>query len=411
MSLFLTISCFIIAFIAYRQNKALHNPITLYLGVWAFVFALYTMNPYGLPQIQDATYNIYTVGFVSFLLGNAFVRKRPRLKEYSNNPQTIREKFLSFFIIVMLILMLIPALKSMGLLLSGADLHDIRYVHHDDILGDGIVAIAFVYFCEPFITFLIIYSVINMFIGQRKLFYILLSIVSLCLMTVITGGRFFVLYFIASLLIALFIFRRSPVAKKITKYSVLLLGLLVLVLVVISIVRGSDITRTMYVYLSGSIPFMEERLSANANYLPNMFGLASLNGLIRPIFVVLRKIFSMDLPLPLQIVESVFLEDDAMVMLTPEIHYNSFVSIFYSMYLDGGLFGVALGNCILGIMAKSIYVRLKENDTYTLVLYTLVSIIFLLSFFKFLVCNYSYALSFVYLYICFTYKRHKVSKS
>lgn len=411
MSLFLTISCFIIAFIAYRQNKALHNPITLYLGVWAFVFALYTMNPYGLPQVHGETYNIYIIGFLSFLFGNALIRKKSRISLQCNEQRTIKNKILFYFIVAMIVLMIIPALKAMMLLLSGVNLHDIRYVHHDDILGDGIVAIAFVYFCEPFITFLIIYSVINMFIGQKKLYYILLSIITLGLMTVITGGRFFVLYFISSLLIALFIFRRSAVAKRITKYSILLLGLLIAALVVISIVRGSDITRTMYVYLSGCIPFMEERLSANANYLPNMFGLASLNGLIRPVFVVLRKIFSMDLPLPLQVVESVFLEDDVMVMLTPEIHYNSFVSIFYSMYLDGGLLGVAIGNCILGIMAKSIYVRLKENDTYILVLYTLVSIIFLLSFFKFLVCNYSYALSFVYLYMCFTHKRRKVSKS
>lgn len=399
MDFLLTIICFSIAFIAYKKTNKVYNPLTLYLGTWALVFGLYILNPYKLPSINDTTYSIYCVGFISFLLGNLFVRKKSNQTVLSK----IRmEKTVLFkpLIILMLVLMIIPGIKAMSLLLSGVNLHDIRYVHHDDILGNGIVAVAFVYFCEPFITFLIVYSVINMFIGQNKLKYILLSIITLGLMTIITGGRFFILYFIASLLISLFIFRKSPVAKKIAKHSLLLFGVLVLGLVIISIIRGSDIVRTIYVYLSGSIPFMEERLNENVN-LPHTLGLASLYGFIRPVFVVLRAFFSMPLPLPLQVVERTFLEDDLMFMLTPEIHYNSFVSIFYSMYLDGGLIGVAIGNLLLGLFARNVYVNLRNYDMYSLILYTLIAIIFLLSFFKLLVCNYSYALSFVYLYFCF----------
>lgn len=399
MNLLLTIICFFIAFIAYKKTNKLYNPLTLYLGTWALVFCLYTLNPYKLPSIHEATYNIYCVGFLFFLFGNLLIQKKSNVT-VARKMRMEKPIVFKALIIMMLVLMIIPAIKALGLLMSGVDLHDIRYVHHDDILGNGIISIAFVYFCEPFITFLIIYSVINMFIGQNKLNYILLSIITLGLMTVITGGRFFVLYFIASVLIALFIFRKSPVARKITKYSVLLLGVLVLGLVIISIVRGSDIIRTMYVYLSGSIPFMEERLSVNAN-LPHTLGLSCLYGFIRPVFVVLRAFFDMSLPLPLQVVETIFLEDDAMFMLTPEIHYNSFVSIFYSMYLDGGLIGVALGNFLLGLLARNIYVKICQNDKFSLILYTLIAIMFLLSFFKLLICNYSYALSFVYLYFCF----------
>ena len=399
MDFLLTIICLFIAFIAYKRKNKIHNPLTLYLGTWALVFGLYTLNPYKLPSIHDTTYHIYIIGFIFFILGNLLVRKKPNVV-IQNKMRIENILFFKALIILMLVFMIIPAMKAIGLLLSGVDLYDIRYVHRDDILGKGIVAIAFVYFCEPFITFLIVYSVINMFIGQNKLKYILLSIVTLSLMTVITGGRFFVLYFIASMLIALFIFRESAVTKKITKYTVLLLGILILVLVVISIVRGSDIVRTMYVYLSGSIPFMEERLGVNVN-LPHTLGLASLYGFIRPVFVVLRAFFSIPLPLPLQVIETVFLEDDAMFMLTPEIHYNSFVSIFYSMYLDGGLIGVAIGNFLLGLIARNVYEKLRNNDMYSLILYILIAIIFLLSFFRLLVCNYSYALSFIYLNFCF----------
>ena len=114
---------------------------------------------------------------------------------------------------------------------------------------------------------------------------------------------------------------------------------------------------------------------------------------------------SLELPLPLQVVEAVFLEDDGMTMLTPEIHYNSFVSIFYSMYLDGGLIGVFIGNLLLGVFARYSFLKLQKDNPFKLVAYTLIAIIFLLSFFKLLVCSYTYALSFIYLYVCFSKKK------
>lgn len=404
MALFLSILCFVIAYVAYKRNEVLYNPVSLYLGTWALVFTLYALNPYSLPQIHEATYQIYIVAFVAFLIGNILIFKKPCISGITLRKRSLNKKFINILIVVMVILMVIPAIKALNLIASGVDLHDIRYVHHDDIMGDGIVAIAFVYFCEPFITFLIIFSVVNLFVGQRKMYYVLLSVISLALMTIITGGRFFVLYFIASLLIATLIFKNTREAKKILKYSGILLILLVVSLIVISVVRGSNIEQTFYVYLSGCIPFMEERIN-DTSKLPNMYGMASLYGFIRPVFVVLRKVLSMELPLPLQVVESVFLEDDELIMITPEIHYNSFVSIFYSMYLDGGLIGVFIGNLLLGVVARYSFLKLQKDNPFKLVAYTLVAIIFLLSFFKLLVCNYTYALSFIYLYVCFSKKK------
>lgn len=404
MALILSILCFVIAYVAYKRNKVLYNPVSLYLGTWTLVFTLYALNPYSLPQIHEATYQIYIVAFVAFLIGNILIFKKPCISGITLRKRSLNKKFINILIVVMVILMVIPAIKALNLIASGVDLHDIRYVHHDDIMGDGIVAIAFVYFCEPFITFLIIFSVVNLFVGQRKMYYVLLSVISLALMTIITGGRFFVLYFIASLLIATLIFKNTREAKKILKYSGILLILLVVSLIVISVVRGSNIEQTFYVYLSGCIPFMEERIN-DTSKLPNMYGMASLYGFIRPVFVVLRKVLSMELPLPLQVVESVFLEDDELIMITPEIHYNSFVSIFYSMYLDGGLIGVFIGNILLGVFARYSFLKLQKDNPFKLVAYTLVAIIFLLSFFKLLVCNYTYALSFIYLYVCFSKKK------
>lgn len=404
MALILSILCFVIAYVAYKRNKVLYNPVSLYLGTWTLVFTLYVLNPYSLPQIHEATYQIYIVAFVAFLIGNILIFKKPCISGITLRKRSLNKKFINILIVVMVILMVIPAIKALNLIASGVDLHDIRYVHHDDIMGDGIVAIAFVYFCEPFITFLIIFSVVNLFVGQRKMYYVLLSVISLALMTIITGGRFFVLYFIASLLIATLIFKNTREAKKILKYSGILLILLVVSLIVISVVRGSNIEQTFYVYLSGCIPFMEERIN-DTSKLPNMYGMASLYGFIRPVFVVLRKVLSMELPLPLQVVESVFLEDDELIMITPEIHYNSFVSIFYSMYLDGGLIGVFIGNLLLGVVARYSFLKLQKDNPFKLVAYTLVAIIFLLSFFRLLVCNYTYALSFIYLYVCFSKKK------
>lgn len=53
MALILSILCFVIAYVAYKRNEVLYNPVSLYLGTWALVFTLYALNPYSLPQIHD----------------------------------------------------------------------------------------------------------------------------------------------------------------------------------------------------------------------------------------------------------------------------------------------------------------------------------------------------------------------
>lgn len=404
MNFLIVALCALAGIWAYLRSHKIYHPIVLYMGVWGVLFFVYNLDWYPLPYVKSITYEIVLTGLASFFLGSVipeFMIKNKKGQRIMYH--TERTKFIKVGLIAFFILILPPFFNAYRLVGSGVDLHDIRYVYHDDIVGGGIIAILFVYFCGPFFNFYLMHSIAKIYSSHRNLTNIFFTLIGILMMIVITGGRFMLLYFIFALAISMMIYRQSPANKKVKKYSLFLLIVGTLSIAMVSVLRGSDVGQTFYVYLSGSIPFLDHLIEENGALPPTM-GVYSLNGFIRPLFVTFRMLGIMDMPVFMQFVEEIQLQADEGWAIFPGESYNSFTTLFYSMYIDGRLVGVAIGNFLLGTLSMIAYKHVRENDSYTVVLYLLFAVMLLLSFFRLLVINYSYALSFIYLYICYSRK-------
>ena len=398
MNLLIVIICLAAGYVAYRSEKKLYNPISLYMMVWGILFFVYNLGWYPLPQIQQSTYDIVIIGLLSFITAS-FATKifyKPSLIKQKKERGFLIKVFLIFFFVSMIT----PFLNGLRLLLGGVDLHDIRYVYHDDIVGTGIGAIIFVYFSEPFLVFYLIYAVANIYTSKHPVKPVLIAILGIFMMIVARGGRFYLLYFIFAILIAMLIYRKAEISKRVNRIVSTLAILGLVSVIAVTAIRGSDVGRTFYVYLSGSIPFLDHLLEENAGF-PHTMGLYSLNGFIRPIFVVLRAFGIMELPVFMQFVEEISLQADEAYSIMPGELFNSFTTLFYSLFMDGGLIGVSIGNIVLAVVSMISYRKLEINNKASVVLYLLFAIILLLSFFRLLVSAYSYALAFFYVFICF----------
>ena len=402
MNFLIVFLCILFALYVHIKDKRMYHPVKLYMLLWGVLFFVYNLNWYPLPFIKQRTYDIVLTGLFSFMFGVLLTHFKFKKKTYVVTVE--RQKLINAALVFFFITMIKPFMNGFRLLMGGVDLHDIRYVYHDDIVGTGIGAVIFVYFSEPFLVFYLIYAVVNVYNSKKPIMPIVLSVLGIIMMIVARGGRFYLLYFIFAVFIAMMIYRKSNISKRVNKF-VATLGIIGLTSIVgVSVIRGADVGRTFYVYLSGSIPFLDHLLNDYGD-LPATMGVYSLNGFIRTVFVVLRAFGIMDMPVFMQIVEEISLQTDEAYSIMPGELYNSFTTLFYSLYMDGGLFGVFLGNFILAATSMVSYYKLDRNNTASVVLFLLLAVMLLLSFFRLLIVSYSYALAFLYVSVCFKTKK------
>ena len=388
-------------------DKNIYRPATLFALLWGIIFIVYSFHAFGLKQVSVDTYMIFLCGLLSFFAGSSIAdifRYKFVVGKHDLFSRKIKYRVYKFGTILFFIVMITPLMRASIFLLQGYSLYEIRYSLQNDILGTGIISILFNYFCEPYLTFMIVYSIANMFSEKRKIKNMFFTIVGIIFMTIISGGRFFILYFIASLGVAFLIYkkdfhkRRTKNEKKIMRRIKMLLLIAVVSIVTVSIIRGAKLGETIYVYLCGGIPFLEHLIKdvfCNSNYTN---GAATCYGFIRPFFVILRKIGICDLPVWLQHIETQFLIVDDAYFLAPGILFNSFSTSFFAPYLDGGLLGVTIVYLIIGFVAEKTYKQINIKNECMISCFFLISLVVLLSFFRLVITHYSFSLAFIYLF-------------
>lgn len=389
------------------MKEKIYKPAIMLAILWGIILFVYSFKAFQLPSVNSDTYIAILVGLLCFFVGS-LVAKSLKLKIVINKralySRSIRKKVYKIMTIIFFVSMLLPFVRSMMFLLAGSSLYTIRYSLQNDILGSGIIAILFNYFCEPYLTFMIVYSIANLFSEKRNVKNLLATIIGIIFMIITTGGRFFILYFIGALIVALMVYRgsaRSSSQKeesKIVHIVKILIVVGIVGLIVVSLVRGTQLGETVYVYLCGGVPFFEH---LNDSLIQNnhTYGAATTYGFVRPFFVILRKIGICNLPGWLQNIESIYLSVDDAYFLAPGILFNSFSTSFFAPYLDGGLAGIVFVYVLLGFISESVYRKVDRKNEYVIALFLLISLIVVLSFFRLLITHYSFALAFVYLYL------------
>lgn len=405
MQTIVIVFCFIYILYAILTKKKIYDPSVMFIGTWGMTSFMNSLNLYGIPVAKTKTYLIIFIGLCSYMLGYIFA-KTNKCKEFEINFFR-RNRFIIMSGICFIIL-LNPFFKAFRLVLSGTSLYDIRYTYYSQIIDGGINGILYNYYAQPFLTVMIVISLNKFFSKEKNFKYLIFTIICIIMNTIIGGGRFLLLYFIFSLLI-LILLNKEYLKEKITKKHIsfkfkILLFLAILAIIVITNIRGADLIQTLYVYASGGIPFMEYLLEIqDTKYF---YGLVSLNGFIRPIFVLIRFIGITSLPRAIENAQNLLLATDLPYYLTPNILFNSFTTCFYAPYVDGGIIGEMIIMFFIGYIICKLYRKINFENEFSIELYVLVSLMLLLSFFRLLISNYTFAMTFVYLLICYSKKKY-----
>ena len=401
------LSCLVVV-AALIKEKSLASPAVLFPLVWTLILFVHSWQLFEIAIVNDNVLTIVLVGVLSFAIGS-FVANYVRVT-LTTKVDNISSKVLNLVAIKWLCgaffaIMTVPTINAIVSLMSGSSLYNVRYTLQKTILGEGVIAILFNYYCEPFLVCLIVVAVADVFSRKRHIWIMITTIVGIFVITIVTGGRFFILYFVCSLLLCYLIFRKRIVDsrihnKKLFKRIRFLIVFASAMIILVSIVRGSIIGRTLYVYSSGGLTYLSILMEVYKD-AGRTYGALTLYGFFRPMFVVLRKLGVVDFPLFLTNAEDVFLFADQPYYLAKDIVFNSFTTCYFAPFLDGGIFGVVIAFALIGYISQRAYKDIRIDYSYSVTRYLLWGLVILLSFFRLLFTHYPFALSFVYLIMVF----------
>lgn len=136
------------------------------------------------------------------------------------------------------------------------------------------------------------------------------------------------------------------------------------------------------------------------------YGMASFNGFLFPFFYLISNFFQVGYPSYWRslydMIEAV--GTDWQTITVGGLTANSYVSVFWYLYLDGRLFGVIIGMALLGYIMSALYERvIKEQTTRLMAAYSLLMVGLFYSFQYIVFSNMSNALGLLIIFLA--YKR------
>ena len=268
----------------------------------------------------------------------------------------------------------------------------------------------------PFANVLSIIAPVNFFLSKTKNFKLYFyTILIICLKIISDGSRSIFILFSISCLICLVHTNKIDfnkikfVLKKKTWICIVSLVVFLFIIFYLTLSRsGAQSLRYTYYYFSME-PIMFEKwknIVDATNFIG--YGTASFNGFLFIIFNILSTLFGV-VPSTLWSNSYDFIErvgTDWQIITSNGLTANSYVTVFFPLYLDGREFGVCLGMFIFGafsaILYNQVYTQLNERN---ISIYILVMMSILLSFQLFIFENIYYSLSFIMLLLIFKKRR------
>ncbi|MFB9974852.1 oligosaccharide repeat unit polymerase [Allobacillus sp. SKP2-8] len=409
MALFLSLLCVLMLIVGNITEKKFYNPLTLFSALWAIILFGSHFELFGFTGVTSFTYLIILIGIVSYFIGyysfklisnkNKLLIRKP-LKYNKKHELNI---MFSVILVVSLVVLIMTTRNSVTLLLQGYTLHDIRYIVGMDRFNSGVINILFAYIVNPFTILVIPISAFYFYKEKRNLKYLYIAIILIVLNIITDGGRFVLLYIIINYIVAYFIMKKTQkqsfkFKRKVSLYLIVLFS--VFSIVYVTLAREASILETIYSYLIGAVSHLSYRLETFDNYNLYTYGFSSLQGFVRPLFVVLQNIGFNSLPELVARAEDITMALEEPVLIGEGVRFNAFITMFYYFYIDLGILGVTIGSFLYGILASFSYFKVtKEINLVNVSVYLLIVQSLLTSMVRFQFSSFSFALCFVYLFI------------
>ena len=412
----LDVGIFVFMYLLLRlSGKQRKSPEMMFLITWIVICVCYAINLLDLYDISLKTVLIILVGVVSFVVGSQI---SIRLTTHSNRKlinQSIHIGdycyYLRFWVVVILSLIAIPvltidAIASILSFQSGVNFQDILLTVKQEEESRGLIRqLLTVYIAYPFSYAIIPIWATELFsqnISKKGKVY--LSIVTaLCvgLRTMHHGARLYIALVILYVVFAVMIKGKAIKIKHKTKRRIIVGVVICLVLfVIVSKSRGiGELGKSVYLYLYGCVPLLENKITLIDANRWQAYGFASAYGFYAPIMYILRGFGIVQGTWFATVTDYVNVE--SFTSIGSGIRFNAFVTTFYYPYLDFGFIGVCLIMIIYGMISRNAYNRLHERGNMGLVLYVSILMSIVTSGVRLQFSSYQFALSLLYILLLY----------
>jgi oligosaccharide repeat unit polymerase len=424
----ISLFCLVATILSAGTNKKKISPVTMFYGIWTVITGFYSLNIYGYFSVSTQTVEIIAVGLFAWGVGASLSSAvKVRVRDIDSPISESKEVFLKpnlrykIALVITLLVLLTSATQGVLFLFQGYSLQDIRYILRGDVVGaTDTLATMYIYVASPLSYLIIHYCSVRIFYDYHKM-RALVVLVVITVLTLITEGGRFILYFVGIDLLVILFYKakeRNKLllndTKKKKSRSVIVFGIIALIcgFIIITMNRGSEIFNTIYSYMCGCIPLLDVKIAQFTELGEYSYGFTSLNGFIRPVATLLRSIGIIhELPTNVQLAEKILSIVETPSYISDTSVYNGFVSMFYAFFVDFGILGVIILSFLWGLICERTYIRFnKTKQSRDMLIYLLILQALSALMLRFMFVSISYALSFVYFILIFMRIRKVVFK-
>lgn len=388
MGLLCSCVVFTICYISFSTKKDKTNPIMLYSMFWGIMTFLSSLHLYSYFKVRSSTYLMILCGVVFFAIGSLFGEKivfsfGKTCKKYTF--EFSKKRYAIVIIIALLCLgtnfnLILYSLKN-GLSINRiysviAQANNGQVKDLQPVLG-GVQEQLQQYIGYPLLYLIVAVSIAQFVFNKEKKYLIITAV--FFLIRFLTDMKRTILVNIAFMFITYFLLTNKALIEKIGKKAkqvyankkkmFLLIVTLILLFVITSILRSGDdggrysLFYNFYSYYPGSINYLDYRIQNWDNMgIDFTHGFTSLRGLIAPFVAFLELVFKIDTPLVFKNATDVVVSLHSITTyISPNQSYNTYATIFYEFYADGGWIGVILCSLIFGYVS-GVYYRRYVNE-------------------------------------------------
>ena len=367
------------------RDRTILSPSSSFSFLYLLIFILSAFGWYGIYRAGGDAYFLITLGITFFVLGCVSKRTSQKKKAFFSSGKVLdvtdRLKvpiYWTMFVVCMGVL-LYSAYTILTFLLSGGNIGEVYLLAAAATDGEEneLTKGSFQVLLESYIAYPLLYLLVPVslteFFNTYKKRYLAVAIVLALLRVILDARRTYLAAFIMMVVFCFIIHRRDfrhfdkilqKSAKKIYKYSIILIALIGYVFMIVSELRSVASTgedqfsalQTLTYYYGGSVQFFEECIkSFRIDYT---YGFSTLRGFFAPFFG-LFKLFGFDSPEVLDNANSYLANLHLHVLnISPTKTYNSFATCFFQFYCDFGILGIIILSYCFGFYAQSLYNKL-----------------------------------------------------
>lgn len=416
----MAILCIALGIMGIKTEKIKLNPITIFSFLWGIIIFFSNMRLYTLYETDIEIYKYIIFGVISFVCGyysfKIILKNKVLVINKNKTTYKIRKKMCYMLLILCLLFIAKNIIVNRKILFKdGYNLASVQTAQQEnDLSSTGIEnAISFL-IVNPMYISLNVAIIANFLLGDKD-FKLFLCLIVLNIGRIITSGgrQSFIQFFFILLIIMSFSQHCKNLEKKIVKKikgkktSVIFIG--VIVLIVLSLSRSSNIIKTIYLDFAMQ-PYMFEYWAKTLDSTNSIaYGLSSTMGFIYPVLYICKNFLRIFSEIP-EFFSSIYnmnmLPIEKWIYIGHTLKANAYVSIFWYLYYDGRLIGILIGMFILGMISNNIYtIAIKRNDMKNVSLYVMIAIMLFYSFGDMEFSKTNFAIAFIYI-ITIMFKRN-----